>query len=100
MAIAARALEQVRRRRPVVLGYHGVAVSRRRDDLSMLLVAPDRFRVQIELLLAAGFRFVTLAELARQAAGEWLEESGDVCDGRDEQPTREREPSHGENPRL
>ena len=69
MAIAARALEQVRRRRPVVLGYHGVAVSRRRDDLSMLLVAPDRFRVQIELLLAAGFRFVTLAELARQAAG-------------------------------
>jgi len=69
MAIAARALQQVRRRRAVVLGYHGVAVSRRRDDLSMLLVAPDRFRAQIELLLAAGFRFVTLAELARQAAG-------------------------------
>jgi peptidoglycan/xylan/chitin deacetylase (PgdA/CDA1 family) len=69
MAIATRTLQQVRRRRAVVLGYHGVAVSRRRDDLSMLLVAPDRFRAQIELLLAAGFRFVTLAELARQAAG-------------------------------
>src|SRR5438552_2657543 len=69
MAIAVRTLEQVRRRRAVVLGYHGVAVSRRRDDLSMLLVAPDRFRAHVELLLAAGFRFVTLAELARQAAG-------------------------------
>jgi len=69
MALAVRTLEQVRRRRAVVLGYHGVAVSRRRDDLSMLLVAPDRFRAQIELLLAAGFRFVTLAEFAREAAG-------------------------------
>src|SRR5438270_11346144 len=69
MAIAARALEQVRRRRPVVLGYHGVAPSRRRDDLSMLLVAPDRFRAQVEMLLAAGFSFVTLAELARLGAG-------------------------------
>lgn len=69
MGIAVRTLEQVRRRRAVVLGYHGVGVSKRRDDLSMLLVAPDRFRAQIELLLAAGFRFVTLAELAHQAAG-------------------------------
>src|ERR1700737_3457683 len=69
MAIATRTLQQVRRRRAVVLGYHGVAVSRRRDDLSMLLVAPDRFRAQVELLLEAGFRFVTLVELARAAAG-------------------------------
>src|SRR5437667_10487333 len=69
MAIAARTLEQVRRRRAVVLGYHGVAESRRRDDLSMLLVAPDRFRAQVEMLLAAGFSFVTLAELARLGAG-------------------------------
>ena len=41
-----------RRRRAIVLGYHGVAESRRRDDLSMLLFAPDRFRAQLELLLA------------------------------------------------
>jgi peptidoglycan/xylan/chitin deacetylase (PgdA/CDA1 family) len=69
MALAVRALTQVRRRRSVVLGYHGVAAVRRRDDLSRLLVAPDRFREHIELLLEAGFRFVTLAELARLAAG-------------------------------
>lgn len=69
MSLAVRTLGHVRRRRAVVLGYHGVARSRRRDDLSMLLVAPERFRAQLELLLAAGFRFVTLAELARAAAG-------------------------------
>jgi peptidoglycan/xylan/chitin deacetylase (PgdA/CDA1 family) len=69
MTPAVRVLTKIRQRRPVVLGYHGVAPSRRRDDLSMLLVAPDRFRAQVELLLAAGFRFVTLAELARLGAG-------------------------------
>jgi peptidoglycan/xylan/chitin deacetylase (PgdA/CDA1 family) len=69
MSIAARTLGQIRQRRAVVLGYHGVAASRRRDDLSMLLMAPDRFRAQVELLLGAGFRFVTLVELARAAAG-------------------------------
>src|SRR2546422_7333052 len=35
----------------------------------MLLVAPERFRAQLALLRAAGFRFVTMAELARAAAG-------------------------------
>jgi peptidoglycan/xylan/chitin deacetylase (PgdA/CDA1 family) len=69
MALAARALSKVRRRRAVVLGYNGVGESRRRDDLSFLVVSPDRFRLHIELLLEAGFRFVTLAELAREAAG-------------------------------
>ncbi len=59
----------VRRRRSVVLGYHGVADSRLRDDTSLLLLSPRRFRLQIELLLAAGFSFVTLAELARRAGG-------------------------------
>jgi peptidoglycan/xylan/chitin deacetylase (PgdA/CDA1 family) len=53
----------------VVLGYHGVAESRLRDDMSLLQVSPRRFRAQLELLLAAGFKFVTLAELARRAAG-------------------------------
>jgi peptidoglycan/xylan/chitin deacetylase (PgdA/CDA1 family) len=53
----------------VILGYHGIAQSAIRHDLSMLLVSPSRFRAQIELLLEAGFSFVTVAELARLAAG-------------------------------
>jgi len=64
-----RALECIRRRRSVVLGYHGVAQSRLRDDLSLLQVSPARFRAQLELLLAAGFRFLTMAELAQRAGG-------------------------------
>jgi peptidoglycan/xylan/chitin deacetylase (PgdA/CDA1 family) len=63
------AFARVCRRRSVVLGYHGVAESRLRDDMSLLQVSPRRFRGQIELLLAAGFSFVTLAELARRARG-------------------------------
>ena len=63
------ALEQVRRRRSVVLGYHGVAESRLRDDLSLLQVSPGRFRAQLEMISDAGFHFVTLAELARRAGG-------------------------------
>jgi len=38
-----------------------------RDDLSLLQVSPDRFRTHLELLLAGGFHFVTMAELARRA---------------------------------
>jgi peptidoglycan/xylan/chitin deacetylase (PgdA/CDA1 family) len=48
----------------VILGYHGVTRSPRRHDLSMLLVDPRRFRAQIELLVDAGFKFVTVAQLA------------------------------------
>jgi peptidoglycan/xylan/chitin deacetylase (PgdA/CDA1 family) len=69
MALPLRILTQICKRRSVVLGYHGVADSRRRDDLSLLLLAPDRFRAQLELLGEAGFRFVTLVELARLADG-------------------------------
>jgi peptidoglycan/xylan/chitin deacetylase (PgdA/CDA1 family) len=67
------ALQRVRRQRSVVLGYHGVAESRLRDDLSLLQLSPARFRTQLELLLAAGFRFVTMAELARRADGSMPE---------------------------
>lgn len=63
------AFARVRRRRSVVLGYHGVADSRLRDDMSLLQVSPRRFRAQVELLVAAGFSFVTVAELARRASG-------------------------------
>ncbi|HYM44601.1 MAG TPA: polysaccharide deacetylase family protein [Solirubrobacteraceae bacterium] len=62
-----KALRRVCRRRSVVLGYHGVAESRLRDDLSLLQVSPARFRRQIEALLTAGFSFLTMAELARRA---------------------------------
>jgi peptidoglycan/xylan/chitin deacetylase (PgdA/CDA1 family) len=64
-----RALRPIARRRSVALGYHGVAASRLRDDLSLLQVSPARFRRQIEALLSAGFRFMTMAELARCAGG-------------------------------
>ena len=53
----------------MILGYHGVADERLRDDLSLLQIPPARFRSQLELMLRAGFRFVTLAELARISAG-------------------------------
>jgi peptidoglycan/xylan/chitin deacetylase (PgdA/CDA1 family) len=62
-------LEAIRRRRSVIVGYHGIARSPTRDDLSRLQVRPSRFRAQIELLADAGFKFVTVAELARLAAG-------------------------------
>src|SRR5207244_3651272 len=50
-------------------GYHGLARSALRHDLSRLQVRPSRFREQIEALGAAGFTFVTVAELAHLAAG-------------------------------
>ncbi len=46
-----------------------MAETRLRDDLSLLQVSPTRFRAQLELLLDAGFCFVTLAELVRRADG-------------------------------
>lgn len=65
-----RALERIRRRRSVILGYHGIAAAGLLDDLSLLLVPPARFRRQLELMRAAGFRFVTLAELVQAGSGE------------------------------
>lgn len=62
-------LRQIARRRSVVLGYHGVADCRRNNDLHFLHVSPARFAMQIDLLRAARFRFVTMAALARMADG-------------------------------
>jgi peptidoglycan/xylan/chitin deacetylase (PgdA/CDA1 family) len=62
-------IEALRERRSVILGYHGVARSPFWHDLSLLLVRPSRFRAQIELLVNAGFKFLTVAELARLARG-------------------------------
>jgi peptidoglycan/xylan/chitin deacetylase (PgdA/CDA1 family) len=63
------ALRHLCRRRGVILGYHGVAACPRKDDEFMLQLPPARFRAQLELLLSAGYQFVTVAELARRAAG-------------------------------
>ncbi len=65
-------LNRVRRlsaSRSVILGYHGVARSPLRQDLSLLQVSPARFQRQVELLLESGFQFVTVARLAQLAAG-------------------------------
>ncbi len=64
-----RALAGVARRRAVILGYHGVARCARKDDPFLLSIAPEKFRLQLEMMRAAGFRFVTVAELVRAAAG-------------------------------
>jgi peptidoglycan/xylan/chitin deacetylase (PgdA/CDA1 family) len=53
----------------VIVGYHGIARTPLRHDLSRLQVRPARFDEQIELLVQAGFTFVTVAELARLAGG-------------------------------
>jgi peptidoglycan/xylan/chitin deacetylase (PgdA/CDA1 family) len=63
------ALRHICRTRAVILGYHGVATCARKDDECMLQLPPEKFRAQLELLISAGFRFVTVAELARRAAG-------------------------------
>jgi peptidoglycan/xylan/chitin deacetylase (PgdA/CDA1 family) len=63
-------LRAVARRRTEILGYHGVS-ERSEHDLHNLLVAPAAFRAQIELLLEAGFEFVTVESLAAEVhAGE------------------------------
>lgn len=53
----------------MILGYHGVAREPRSLDLFRLQLPPEEFRAQLEMLLAAGFEFVTVAELARRANG-------------------------------
>src|SRR4051794_17433407 len=62
--LAVAILRRVLRRRPVILCYHGVEEPPPGADPEFLLVAPHRFREQVELLRAAGARFVTVAEIA------------------------------------
>jgi len=64
-----RALSVVRSRRSVILGYHGVAPSSPAEDPHNLRVPPERFRAQVALLGDAGFRFVTVRELAERMDG-------------------------------
>jgi peptidoglycan/xylan/chitin deacetylase (PgdA/CDA1 family) len=62
-------LRAARRRRSVILCYHGVAPSSVASDPDFMRVPPDRFRSQVEALREAGFSFVTVRELARRAQG-------------------------------
>jgi len=66
---AGAALRELRKRRSVILAYHGVGDVDPRDDPDFLVIPPERFRRQVGLLLDAGFRFVTVAQLAEAAAG-------------------------------
>lgn len=52
------------RRRSAVLLYHGLGDPAPGTDPHNLQVRPQAFRAQLELLLAAGFELVTVAELA------------------------------------
>jgi peptidoglycan/xylan/chitin deacetylase (PgdA/CDA1 family) len=65
--VSARVLQstatRLRRRLSAVLCYHGVGTTGGRVDPGYLRVRPDAFRQQLELLLGAGFRFVTVSEL-------------------------------------
>lgn len=63
------ALRLLRRRRSVILGFHGVAPRDPQGDPENHLLAPERFRTEVGRLLAAGFEVVTVAELVRRAAG-------------------------------
>ncbi len=63
------ALRRLRRRRSLILGYHGVADCPRKDDLFLLQVSPGKFRAQLELIRDAGFGFVTVAEFVRRYNG-------------------------------
>jgi peptidoglycan/xylan/chitin deacetylase (PgdA/CDA1 family) len=65
-----RAARSLHARRSVLLCYHGVGPTTPRIDPGYLRVRPDAFRAQLELLLGAGFEFVTVAEFASRCKGD------------------------------
>jgi peptidoglycan/xylan/chitin deacetylase (PgdA/CDA1 family) len=65
----AASLRALRKRRSIILCYHGVAPSTAAEDPDFLRVHPDRFAAQVEMLRGAGFEFVTAAQLAAGANG-------------------------------
>lgn len=68
-AVLQRLARTLRARRSVILCYHGVGPTSTSLDPGFLRVRPDVFRAQLELLLGAGFEFVTVAELADRSGG-------------------------------
>lgn len=63
------ALRAIASRRPLILGYHGVAAASWREDPFLLQLSPERFHRQLELLSDAGFRFTTVADLLHRTRG-------------------------------
>jgi peptidoglycan/xylan/chitin deacetylase (PgdA/CDA1 family) len=61
-------LRALRRRRSVILGYHGVGDCELRRDLSRLQTPPAQFARHVELLAEAGFRFTTMTAAADDLA--------------------------------
>ena len=59
-----------RRRRSLMLAYHGVEKVPAKDDPEGLCIDPARFRAQIGLLVDAGFEFVTAREYVARGAHE------------------------------
>ena len=59
----------IRARRSAILLYHGVGPTSARIDPGFLRVRPEAFRAQLDLLLAAGFEIVTVAEFVERAGG-------------------------------
>jgi peptidoglycan/xylan/chitin deacetylase (PgdA/CDA1 family) len=54
------------KRWPVILAHHSVGIGPRHEDPTFLRVHPRRFRQQVELMLDAGYSFVTVADFARR----------------------------------
>jgi peptidoglycan/xylan/chitin deacetylase (PgdA/CDA1 family) len=69
MRVLPRLVRQLRNRRSIILCYHGVGPTNARIDPGFLRIRPAVFRAQVELLIEAGFEFVTVSELAARAAG-------------------------------
>jgi peptidoglycan/xylan/chitin deacetylase (PgdA/CDA1 family) len=63
-------LRRAARSRPAILGYHGIGNCSRAEDPSLLQISPELFETQVRLMLMAGFRFVTVADLAARLVME------------------------------
>ena len=53
----------------VIMCYHGLGDSSIRDDPWFLQIPVERFRTHVELLLAAGFEFLTVADFVARCDG-------------------------------
>ena len=53
---------------PVILGYHGIADVDPRHDPVRLFVRPRDLRRQVERMRSRGYRFLTVADFARELA--------------------------------
>jgi peptidoglycan/xylan/chitin deacetylase (PgdA/CDA1 family) len=72
LAVAAHWLAGARTRGTGILVYHRICDSSNLPSPPTMNVTPQRFREQLELLLQAGYRFVSLHELCQSA------QSGDI----------------------